>query len=324
MRRRFYSYYSQTRPIKEGFNQIRPHSIRSLQFDEKVGPLCFRPEKFDLFTATRIGAEELWSLDLAAEKGSSCWLNVLPIKRYLFNLNESEFREANALTYGWEPRHRPAIRPCGQMLSVSHAFHCPKGDYTHMIHETIRDTFAERMNEVCYNVEIKQYLQSLQGESLHHRTTTTEDEARLYIKEIEVWGTRFSKIYFDVKIFNPSAKSCLESIPDASTFHEFQKRLKYEQRIIKVGNSNVNPFIFAYTGGAGPTATRVMKRLAAKFYEHKDASNADGIAYIRTELSFALLRSTIICIRECRSTKICPNQFVDSTIDAIIEAKRLS
>ena len=33
-------------------DQIRPHSIRSLQFDRKVRPLSFRPEKFYLFTAT--------------------------------------------------------------------------------------------------------------------------------------------------------------------------------------------------------------------------------------------------------------------------------
>ena len=35
------------------YDKIRPHSIRSLQFDQKVRPLSFRPEKFDLLTATR-------------------------------------------------------------------------------------------------------------------------------------------------------------------------------------------------------------------------------------------------------------------------------
>ena len=34
------------------YDKTRPHSIRSLQFDQKVRPLSFRPEKFDLFTAT--------------------------------------------------------------------------------------------------------------------------------------------------------------------------------------------------------------------------------------------------------------------------------
>ena len=36
------------------YDKIRPHSIRSLQFDQKVRPLFFRPEKFDLFTATHL------------------------------------------------------------------------------------------------------------------------------------------------------------------------------------------------------------------------------------------------------------------------------
>ena len=36
----------------EGFDQIQPLFIRSLQYDQKVRPLSFRPEKFDLFTAT--------------------------------------------------------------------------------------------------------------------------------------------------------------------------------------------------------------------------------------------------------------------------------
>ena len=34
------------------YDKVRPHSLPSLQFDQKVRPLSFRPEKFDLFTAT--------------------------------------------------------------------------------------------------------------------------------------------------------------------------------------------------------------------------------------------------------------------------------
>ena len=207
---------------------------------------------------------------------------------------KSEFRDGIALRYGWEPRHLPATCPCGQMFSISHALHFPKGSYTHMRHDAIRDNFAELMNEVCYDVEIEPHLQSLQGESFDHRTTTTEDEARLDIKANGLWETRFSKTNFDVKIFNPLAKSCTKSISDTYTFSESQKRLKYEQRIIEVKNSSFNPSVFAC---AGPTATRVMKRLAAKICEQKDASYADAIAYIRTKLSFALLRSSILCMR---------------------------
>ena len=58
--------------------------------------------------------------------------------------------------------------------------------------------------------------ESLEGESFHNKTTTTEDEARLDIKAIGLWGDRFSRTFFDVKIFNPHAKSCLKTISDAT------------------------------------------------------------------------------------------------------------
>ena len=101
-----------------------------------------------------------------------------------------------------------------------------------MRHDAIRDIFAELMNEVCQDVEIEPHRQSLQGWSFDHRTTTTEDAARQDIKANGLWETCFSKTYVDVNIFNPSATSCPKSIPEAYTFHESQKWLKCEERII--------------------------------------------------------------------------------------------
>ena len=53
------------------YDKIRPHSIRSLQFDQKVRPLSFRPQKFDLFTATLFQkpADELQS-----DAGTKCYI----------------------------------------------------------------------------------------------------------------------------------------------------------------------------------------------------------------------------------------------------------
>ena len=59
------------------YDQIRPHSIRSLQFDQKIRPLSFRPEKFDLFTATPCwlaNKESLRSLERMQEKALN-WIN---------------------------------------------------------------------------------------------------------------------------------------------------------------------------------------------------------------------------------------------------------
>jgi len=41
------------------------------------------------------------ALDLAAEKGSSEWLTVLPFQDLGFNLNKREFRDVVKLRYDW-------------------------------------------------------------------------------------------------------------------------------------------------------------------------------------------------------------------------------
>ena len=73
-----------------------------------------------------------------------------------------------------------------------------------MRHDEIRDTFADIMKDVCFDIEIEPKLQSLEGESFESKTTTTEDDARLDIKANGLWESRFSRTFFDVKIFNPS------------------------------------------------------------------------------------------------------------------------
>ena len=136
-----------------------------------------------------------------------------------------------------------------------------------MRHDEIRDTFADIMKDVCFDVEIEPKLQPLEGESFENKTTTTEDDARLDIKANGLWESRFSRTFFDVKIFNPHAKSCPKTIKEAYKYHDSMKKLKYEQRIIDVENSSFNPLIFACTGGAGPSASKVMARLALKISE---------------------------------------------------------
>ena len=94
-----------------------------------------------------------------------------------------------------------------------------------MRHDEIRDTFAASMKEVCFDVEIEPKLQPLEGESFVHKTTSTEDEARIDIKANGLWDPRFCRIFIDVEFFDPLVKSCLKEINDAYKFHETQKKL---------------------------------------------------------------------------------------------------
>ena len=64
-----------------------------------------------------------------------------------------------------------------------------------MGHNEIRNTFASVMNQVCYDFEIEPKLQPMEGKSFVHKTTTTEDEARLYIKANGLWDSCFGRTF---------------------------------------------------------------------------------------------------------------------------------
>ena len=129
------------------------------------------------FLKNRLHENQRYALDIAAEKGASSWTIMLPPKRYNF-----VFRDILAQRYGWEPLKIPTICPCGDTFSLVHSLQCNKGAYTQMRHDEIRDTFVTIMREVCFDVEIEPKLQPLEGESFVHKTTTTEDDARLDTK----------------------------------------------------------------------------------------------------------------------------------------------
>ena len=138
------------------------------------------------------------------------------------------------------------------------------------------------MNEVCHDVESELKFQPLQGESFVNNSTTTEDEARLDIKANGIWGSRFSRAFYDVKIVNPHVKTSRKLHKDAYKYNETLKDSRYHQRILKVEQSCFCPLVFGCTGGAAPTATRTMQRLDEKLSEKRQESYPESINYMRT------------------------------------------
>ena len=239
-----------------------------------------------------LSTEQRYVLERASEKGASAWLNVLPLKQYRFHLNKCEFRDGLSLRYSWNPKNAPLNCPCREIFSLTHALHCPKGGYTIVRHNEIRDTFANLISEICRDVAVEPLLQPLDGEKFDRNSTGTDD-ARLDIKANGLWGTVFERAFFDVKIFNPLAKSCPKTIRDSYKYYEELKKLKYEQRIRDVENSTFNPLVFSSTGGAGPSASKVMKRLVQKISDKREEKYSDVMSFIRTKIGIALLKSSV-------------------------------
>ena len=81
--------------------------------------------------------------------------------------------------------------------------------------------------------------------------------------------------------------------------------------------------MFATTCEAASTASKVMSRLAVRLTEKSEDTYTEIKSYIKTKVSFALLESSVLCLRGCRSLKRQP-EIVDSAIGAMVEEERLS
>ena len=165
------------------------------------------------------------------------------------------------------------------------------------VYADLGDLTANLLIEVCSDVCTEPTLQPITGETLNGATSNVQEGARLDIAANGFWGGRFERTYFDVRVFNPHAKSHRQS--SLSTCYRKQEGIKkraYEQRIREVEHSSFTPLVFSATGGMANEATAFYKRLASCL------ATSSTISWLRCCLTFSLLRLAIQCIRGARSS----------------------
>ncbi|XP_062508484.1 uncharacterized protein LOC134184756 [Corticium candelabrum] len=253
-------------------------------------------------TVNDLSVELKRSVELACEKGASCWLTAIPLEQHGFTLHKSAFRDALCLRYGWHPSNLPDICPCGSKFSVDHSLSCPTGGYPSIRHNEVRDLFTNLLTEVCHDVHKEPVLQPLNGEVFQKRCTTSDENARLDIAVSGFWGGHFQRTFFDVRVFNPNASSYKSvQIPSLYKRQEQEKKRRYEERINNVELSSFTPIILACTGGCSKLTSIFLKRLASLLSEKHHTEYSTTINWLRCRLSFALLRACVMCLRGCRS-----------------------
>ena len=254
-------------------------------------------------TTDNLPAKLVRAMEMASEKGASSWVVALPIAEHNFALHKGSFRDALCLRYGWKPTRMPSHCVCGCNFSVEHAFSCPTGALPSIRHNDIRDLTARLLTEVCPNVSIEPDLQPLSGETLSLRTSNSEDGARLDVSAQGFWGDRHERAFFDVRVFNPLAPSnCRSSLSTTYRRHEATKKRSYEQRVREIAHGSFTPLVFSASGGMAPAATITFKRLASLLAEKRQQEYNKTIAWIRCQLSFSLVRSSVMCLRGARSS----------------------
>ena len=242
-------------------------------------------------------------VDLAKERGASSWLSVLPLSDQGFHLHKGEFRDALCIRYGWNPPNTPRLCNCGKVFSTDHAMICHMGGFPTIRHNELRDMTASLLTEVCTNVATEPHLQPLSGETFRLASANTNDGARLDIRARGFW-TAGQDTFFDVRVFHPDAPTNRSGrLSAVYKRHEDEKKRVYGQRILEIEHAVLTPLVFSTTGGMGRECQTFYKRLADMLSCKRDLPYSSVMGWLRCKLSFAILRSAILCIRGSRSSR---------------------
>ena len=106
-----------------------------------------------------------------------------------------------------------------------------------------------------------------------------------------------------------------QDLPKVFIKAEREKKRAYNQRIIEVEHGSFTPLIFSAYGGYSPETDRFMKELGNKLAEKLDSDTSIVTNWLRTKLSFSLIRSAVLCIRGSRTLRRTTLPIDSSNID---------
>ena len=247
----------------------------------------------------KMNKSQLRGNDIAQMKGASAWLTSLPLKEEDYVLNKREFFDSVAMRYRWPLKRLPTNCVCGQKFNMDHALQCGNGGYVIRRHNRIRDLFAHLLNEVAAGVHTEPSLETLTGEALQNRANT-RDEARPDIAARGFWQ-ECAMAFFDVKVFNPFATTHLnQNLDTVFRSAEKEKKKLYNERVITVEHGSFTPVVLSAFGGFGFESSIFVSKLIEKLALKKGMEKSFVANFVRTKISFELVRSQVACIRGAR------------------------
>ena len=236
----------------------------------------------------------------ARDKGASSWLSAIPLKDQGLTLNKQEFRDSLRLRYNLPLQDLPSTCACRELFNVSHALSCKKAGFVARRHDGVRNLLTSLLSKKCKNVQVEPHLQPLDNEVMNLKSTTTSSDARLDVKAGGFWS-RGVTAFFDVRVSHVNSKTN-QGKPTAAIFkeQESEKKRKYQQRVLEVEMGSFTPLIFGTNGGMGEECKMFMKHLAEKLAEKDVEGYPIVISWLRTRISFEILKSVNTSIRGSR------------------------
>jgi hypothetical protein len=273
-----------------------------------------REERKQTMVVSQLDSVKMKLYEAITEQGASSWLTTLPLKIHDLYLNKQTFWDSIYLRYGIQIPRLPSKCVCSANFTIEHAMTCKKGGFISIRHNDIRDFTAEMLTEVCKDVAVEPILTPLSGETFRYKTANTDECARLDVSARGVW-VKGSRAFFDVRVFNPLAPTYSNLTLKAShKTNEDSKKREYGERILNVEHGTFTPLVFSSLGGMSPQCSHFYNHLADKISEKRMIPISKTRSWMRTKLSFCLLRATHLCIRGSRTKRFEPEHFGSTNI----------
>ena len=229
---------------------------------------------------------------LRSRDSLSHWLCALPVLKDNFNLSSQEFRDAICMRY-LKPLVSlpPLCDGCGAQFSTVHALDCRKGGLVSLRHNEIRDLLCDLSSIVWSNVVREPIIQEPNANS---EGLVADMAAR------GVWQRQCTAM-FDVRVVDSDSPSYANRTPQAVlTTAEKDKKKKYVAAC-ESNHCSFTPLCLTVDGVMGSEMRSFIDRLAECLSIRWDLHYSVTVNWVRTKLSFALLRATNLCIRGTRS-----------------------
>jgi hypothetical protein len=111
------------------------------------------------------------------------------------------------------------------------------------------------------------------------------------------------------------------SVPVLCQSFEQEKKRTYGDRILNVDHGSFTPLVFSSCGGVGRETSAALRKLASMVAEKRGENYSHTIALLRLRISFALIRSTLICLRGTRRRAI-RMQLQEAPSDSVLHELR--
>ena len=233
---------------------------------------------------------------------TGAWLTATPSADFGTALSSTEFRDSLRIRHGLLPLDLPShCDACpSSRFTVGHALQCSKGGLVRARHEDVAAEWhhlcASALTPSAISDEPTIPIVNAPGNGILANTETLRGDVAAH----GFWS-RGSTAIFDVRVTDTDATSNRNTEPaKVLRRQEKAKKDKYGDAC-KEAHMHFTPLVFSVDGLEGGEAKAARKRLASRLASKWNRNYAQVCGFVRSRLSFTLVRSTSRCLRGTRN-----------------------